>query len=220
MSDKHTRFLWLLVWVPVGVAVLAALFVTSATAREVAFETFRTLFGIFSTPFILEATVALIGIFIVLAIARWRVEKEGDGWVYLAVQEPDGRDLPPAITKRLQGVILQDKPDPDDPAGTARLVIEGFLEMGMAAQAQREISESSDLPDEPVTDALRVRVMAANLDTPAALGLLRDSAARHPEARPLLRQAAQECAAWIEKHIPARRDEAAGWHHAARELSA
>lgn len=204
-----SRILWPVVWTLVGIGALAALFVHSATAREVVLETAKTIFGIVSTPFILETTFALIGIFIVLAVNHWRIKREGDGWVYLVTHEPDAgaRTLPAAITQRLQSVVMRDRPSIVDEAGVSRLVVEGFLEMGMAAQAKQELSELGDLPDDETTAALRIRVLAANLETAAASALLSESGTRFVSHRSLFAQTALACAEWLQSHAP-QQDEA------------
>lgn len=64
---------------------LIVLIRTNPTAREVAGEGFWMLFTFFSTPFILESTVAIIGLMIVVTWNQWRIRKEGDGWVEMEV---------------------------------------------------------------------------------------------------------------------------------------
>jgi hypothetical protein len=214
MSTRATRILWPVVWTVIGIAALIALLVLNATAREVAAATTRTLVGLFTTPFILEGTVAMVGVLLVLGINRWRLDKEGDGWVYLVTQEPDSAagKVPAAITQRLQGIVMQEKPETMDEAGIARAKVEGFLELGMAAQAAEALSECDSLPDDELTAALRIRVMAANLDTAAAQQLLRASAGRFAETRILFAQTALDCADWLESHAPRHRDTVQLWH--------
>lgn len=57
------------------------------TAREVTRDAFAGLFGFFTTPFILEATVAIVGLISVVSYNQWRISKEGDGWVTLPETE-------------------------------------------------------------------------------------------------------------------------------------
>jgi hypothetical protein len=59
----------------------------NATAREVMGEAFAGLFGFFTTPFILEVTVALVGLISVISYNQWRISQEGDGWVTLPESE-------------------------------------------------------------------------------------------------------------------------------------
>ena len=58
------------------------------TAREVVRDAFAGLFGFFTTPFILEASVAIGGLIAVVTYNQWRINREGDGWVTLSDPEP------------------------------------------------------------------------------------------------------------------------------------
>jgi hypothetical protein len=213
MSSRASRFLAPVIWTVLAVAALGLLLNFNETAREVAKDTMVKLFGIFTTPFIFEATVATIGIFLVFAINHWRIKKEGDGWVYLVTQQPDqdAATLSPQATQRLQGIVMQEKPEEVDEAGTSRANIEGFLELGMASQAAEALLECADLPDDEATVALRIRVLAANLDTVAAQELLHAGTARFPKRPTLFAQTALDCAAWLESHIPQQRDAVKVW---------
>ncbi|HSI63357.1 MAG TPA: hypothetical protein VLE43_09565, partial [Candidatus Saccharimonadia bacterium] len=107
VRTAHHVSLVLVAGLAMGALVAVAVF--SEAAQEVLWDALRTLFAIFSTPFILESTVGLLALFIILAINKHRLEKEGDGWVYMMVQEPDekgGSPLPKAITQRLQGTVM------------------------------------------------------------------------------------------------------------------
>jgi hypothetical protein len=205
-----------------AVGALAAVVVFSEAAQEVLWDALRTLFAIFSTPFILESTVGLLALLIILAINKHRLEKEGDGWVYMMVQEPDekgGNPLPKAITQRLQGTVMKDKPEPVDEALTERSMVEGFLELGMAAEARREFDSQSELPDDAITAALRVRVLASNLDTAEAREFLAASAARFVDHMGLFSATAREQADWFRKHLPAHEEHALLWHAEALTLA-
>lgn len=214
MSVRAARFFWPVFWTVLVLAAFGMLLALSSTAREVAREAATTLFGIVTTPFIFEATVALIGLLLVLGINHWRIKKEGDGWVYLVSKEQDAgaAKLPAAITQRLQGVVMQEKPEAMDEAGTARANIEGFLELGMAAQAAEALTESQDLPDDEATAALRIRVLAANLDTDAARDLLHASTKRFGGSGVLFAQTALDCADWLEAHAPQHAHAVQCWH--------
>jgi hypothetical protein len=179
----------------------------------VAKDTALILFSVFTTPFIFEATVAVAGLLLLLFLNQWRLKKEGDGWVYLLTQEPDNgaTKLPASITQRLEGLLMHEKPEPVDEAGTTRAKIEGFLELGMAAQAAEALAESNLLADDAITGALRVRVLAANLDTANAQQLLRTDATRFAERRILFAQTALDCAYWLEAHAPNQRATAELW---------
>lgn len=73
---------------------MVALFITAAClnadVREVLLQGVAYLFTFFSTPFVLEASTAFIGICVVMIINNRRMAKEGDGWVVMEVKkEPD-----------------------------------------------------------------------------------------------------------------------------------
>ncbi len=73
-----------------GVLALALLLLLqNATAREVSLQAAAYLFGFVTTPFILEATLALLGLLAVMTYNQWRVSKEGDGWVVLPEDKKD-----------------------------------------------------------------------------------------------------------------------------------
>lgn len=57
------------------------------TAREVVLEGLGYLFAFFSTPFILEASLFLIGLGIVMILNGLRIEREGEGWVEMEVKD-------------------------------------------------------------------------------------------------------------------------------------
>lgn len=59
----------------------------SAEAREVTGEAFWALFGFFTTPFVLETSVAVVGLITVLTYNQWRQEKDGAEWVEMEVPD-------------------------------------------------------------------------------------------------------------------------------------
>lgn len=117
-------------------AALGTVWTVSATAREVLSKAVMMLVGALATPFILESSIAVIGLVIVVVINQRRLQKEGDGWVYLAQTEPDaealaaGAQTPP---RRLEGVILKERPETSTAALLA--MAEGFLDLGLAREA-------------------------------------------------------------------------------------
>jgi hypothetical protein len=195
---------------------LAALLILNPTAREVTGDALGLVFAFFTTPFILETTCAALFLLGLLAYNRWRLHQEGDGWVWLLTHEPDEKSLPATITQRLQSTVLKDEPEPVDDARAEAGIIEGYLELGMSAEALRELNEDSR--PHPRLDAviLRLRVLAANLDTETATHVLRDAAA-DPAARPALVAAALDNARWLLKHLQ-REDLARHWLHEARRV--
>lgn len=203
---------------------VGALLWHNETAREVAKDAAKTLFGIFGTPFILESTVALFALFIVLFLNKLRLEKEGDGWVYMMVQQPEaqsGQTMPKAITQRLTaGTVMKDKPEPFDEAQAERTLVEGYLELGMAAQARVEFDGLSGLPEDVHTAALWLRVLASNLDTAEAQKFLADTLSQKPDHLGMLAAAAREQALWFRKHLPSHELEAGLWMAEADALNA
>ncbi len=188
----------------------AALLFFSENAREVAGATVTNIFLIFSTPFVLETTSALLFLFGVLAYNHWRLSKEGDGWVYLVSQESSGEQTA-AITQRLQGgVILAEKPSEGDEALVDASVIEGYLELGMSAEAFKEFQSIPAQKASLDWSLLQVRVLAANMDTAAAQECLSAAAVSFPDARLPLAKAALENATWLWQHLK-NRDLARHW---------
>lgn len=82
-------------------AVVAA--VVNETAREIAVQGLAYLFAFITTPFVLEASAAFIGICIVFAINGRRIAKEGDGWVVMEVKKPDEAKHEPAEPQEKEG---------------------------------------------------------------------------------------------------------------------
>ena len=107
-------------------AALIALAITawrvSETAREILAKAFFNIAGAVSTPFILEFSVAIVGLCAVLAYNQWRMHKNGDDWVYLAVTEPDP-------------VVLEQKPDLSADLEARLAIVEGYLELGLKKEA-------------------------------------------------------------------------------------
>lgn len=85
-----------LVWSLVLVAGIITAAVVNESAREVILQGVGYLFTFFSTPFVLEATVAFIGLCLVFIINSRRIEKEGDGWVVMEVKKEDVETKAPA----------------------------------------------------------------------------------------------------------------------------
>jgi hypothetical protein len=188
------------IWAILFVGGMIALLALDATAREVAHDALQWIFVFFSTPFILETTCALIFLALLLCFNRWRLHKEGDGWVYLLAHEPDEKNLPAAITQRLQSTVLPEKPEPLDEDQAAAAVVEGYLELGMAAQALDEMNRRSTGSRSLVNTLLRVRVLAANMDRDAALGLIRQTAT-DPATHRVLASVILDSARWILQHV-------------------
>jgi hypothetical protein len=91
--------LWTLAFVIA--AVVAA--VVNETAREIAVQGLAYLFAFITTPFVLEASAAFIGLCVVFAINGRRIAKEGDGWVVMVVKKPDELKSVPAEPQEKAG---------------------------------------------------------------------------------------------------------------------
>jgi len=55
------------------------------------------MFGLLSTPFILEGTVAFVGLVAVMTYNQWRVTQD-DGWVIMEVK--DETEVPTSTSKQ------------------------------------------------------------------------------------------------------------------------
>ena len=219
MASRAWRIFWPVFWTLAATTGLIVLCRVNPEAREVTLDTLKTIFGIVTTPFILETTCIIIGICILMAIRQWQDKKDGDGWVYLATQEPDDKDLPRALTERLQSVVLPEKPEMPDDVLTRRSVIEGYLELGMGAQALAEWNATNGWPDDLASALLHVRVLAVNLDTEPARTALREAAVRFPQHGKMPADAASEIARWFTTHLH-RSDLADIWLQEAAALGA
>ncbi|HCN27834.1 MAG TPA: hypothetical protein DIT64_03435 [Verrucomicrobiales bacterium] len=158
---------WLppLLWTAAFLAVLIPALVFSATAREVAAKGLMNILGLLATPFILETVTALAGLALVLAWNQWRIQKDGDGWVYLAKTEPDPASLAAGADKaehRLAAVVLAEKPDSALDFEARLAVAEGYLELGLGREALEHLDMLA--PDEQAHErAAALRVKAASL---------------------------------------------------------
>ncbi|TDU63225.1 hypothetical protein EI77_04434 [Prosthecobacter fusiformis] len=136
----------------------------SETAREVLAKAVMMIAGAMATPFILESTIAIVGLVIVVALNQWRLQKEGDGWVYLAQTEPDAASLEAGAetpAKRLEGVILTHAPDARIDLDARLGIAEGFLELGLKQEALEHLNLLSEAEQkEPRAKAVRAKVEA------------------------------------------------------------
>jgi hypothetical protein len=198
----------------------AALLVSSETAREVTLDSLKLVFTIVTTPFILETTVASLFLLGLLAYNRWRLQKEGDGWVYLMTQETDAAGAGKGAASKVHSMVLPNKPEPVDEELDEAGVIEGYLELGMAAQAMEEMNRAQmDSANTLEAALLHIRVLAANLETLAALELHRETSARHPAAQERLAQNAEQIVSWFHAHLPSHGPEAALWREQAGKIA-
>jgi len=150
--------LYAVVALTAGVAVLAF----SATAREVVGRAFSMLVGALATPFILESVTALAGLVIVITINQWRLNREGDGWVYLAKTEPDADSVAAGAdpaSARLEAVVLPEAPDATVDFESRLAVAEGYLELGLAREALEHL-DRLDAEEQTHERAQRARTAA------------------------------------------------------------
>lgn len=89
-STPQKSLWWLesLLWsaaIITGVAVAAYM---NETAREIVTQGLAYFFTFFSTPFVLETSTAFVGFCIVMFINARRIEREGDGWVEMEIEDP------------------------------------------------------------------------------------------------------------------------------------
>lgn len=78
-----------------------AILYSSEEAREVAGEAVWNVFRFFTTPFILELSVALFGILAVMTYNQWKQSKDDPEWVEMEVpnkDEPEKEPRPPAAS--------------------------------------------------------------------------------------------------------------------------
>lgn len=133
----------------------------SDTAREVLAKAVMMVAGALATPFILESSIAIFGLVLVLVINQWRLQKEGDGWVYLAKTEPDaasvaaGAEVPP---QRLDSVVIPTAPDAVLDFNARLAIAEGYVELGLAQEALDHLKMlSPEEQKEPQVEAVRQR---------------------------------------------------------------
>lgn len=89
--SKSPWWLESLLWT-LGIAVVLGIAAyLNETAREILAQGLAYVFTFFSTPFVLETSCAFIGLCIVIAINNRRLEREGDGWVEMEIEDPVDR---------------------------------------------------------------------------------------------------------------------------------
>lgn len=87
-SPKSGSWIEPVLWSMAFVAALVTAGVVNETAREILLQGVAYLFTFFSTPFVLEASVAFVGLCIVFIVNSRRIAREGDGWVMMEVKKP------------------------------------------------------------------------------------------------------------------------------------
>ncbi|WP_367873030.1 hypothetical protein [Luteolibacter sp. Populi] len=129
-SDERRRQ----VAVALGIlALVAAAFVGAAFAAHlpgVAGEFFARILGIMTTPFILEASLCIIGFVIVLTLNQWRQMRDGDELVYLEQVQ----DSPATLPDQARWAVYAQKPQETGTVASADL-LEGALAIGDHGEA-------------------------------------------------------------------------------------
>ena len=201
-SETNNRRRWLssVAWILGAVVVTVIVLWYSPTAREVVGEASLTIFQIVTAPFVLETSLAVLGLCIVMAINHYRQQREGDGWVYLQKQEPSSdvsKDIedPP---HRHDAVVWQEKPECFDEGAAKLEVIEGYLDLGLADDALRELAMlSEDLTRSEQADELRIRALAMVGRLSEASRAIDELAVTYPERVERLASAALLVAIWL-----------------------
>jgi hypothetical protein len=137
---------------------LAGLFVAIAFGSHipgVAGEFFARVLGIMTTPFILEASLCILGFVIVLTLNQWRQLRDGDEFVYLEQVKEAGTTLP----DQARWAVYPDKPlEPGNISETD--LLEGAIAIGDHEEAIALLggmSESERLQPE----VIRLRISLA-----------------------------------------------------------
>lgn len=189
-------------WSAAVISVIVLVLWLSPTAREVAGETALMLFQILTAPFILEASLALLGLCIVLVINQYRQQRDGDEWVYLQKHEPPAAQPADAAAPphRHDAVIWLEKPGDFDENEAVLEVVEGYLDLGLLDEAMREIES---LPATRLqsgrADELLIRALAMSGRPAEATRIMAGRAATHPDRRPRLAAAAIAVASWLQE---------------------
>ena len=74
----------------VGIVAIITFVMMYQPAKELAWESFRVIFSLVSTPFVLEFTVGITGTIILIYInSKRRAKEEKDEWVLMEVDDDD-----------------------------------------------------------------------------------------------------------------------------------
>ena len=137
-----------------GVAVIAGfsgLLVLIAAGRflpGLGGEFFGRILGIISTPFLMEVSLAVMGLVLVLTINHWRQQRDGDELVYLE----EVKDAPAGLPDQARWALYSEAPLPAE-APSGRDLLEGALAIGdhpaaleiLASMDEHECRESAVL---------------------------------------------------------------------------
>lgn len=115
--------------------------------------------GVMTTPFLLEASLVIIGLSVVLAINYWRRRRAGNDWVYL--EQVTGPDVPDGLPGNATWAVYRHAPlEGEVPSWQA--MAEGALEIGDQALAVECLAAMSEEElKRPETLALRLALAQA-----------------------------------------------------------
>ncbi len=138
-----------------GIGGLFLLLVMAANLPGLAGEFFSRIMGIVTTPFLLEASLAVLGLVLVIAINHWRQRREGDELVYL----DEVRGAPDELPEQARWAVYRQQPlDPENP-GPADL-LEGALAIGDHETAVEVLADMSD-EERHRPEVMRLRIELA-----------------------------------------------------------
>lgn len=167
--DERKRQVVTGIAVIVGVGALFLLLVVATGLPGVAGEFFARIAGIVTTPFLLEGTLAILGLILVILINHWRQRREGDEFVYLDEMKDAPKDLP----DQARWAVYRDKPlEADNPAQSD--LLEGAVAIGDHESAIEILESMSD------EERHRPEVMRQRIELAKATG--KDELARRLEA--------------------------------------
>ncbi len=86
--QKSPWWLESLLWSLAFITAAAVAAYVNETAREILAQGLAYVFTFFSTPFVLEASTAFVGFCVVMFINNRRLDREGDGWVEMEIEDP------------------------------------------------------------------------------------------------------------------------------------
>lgn len=155
-----------------GVALIIPLLFAGTLLPGVLGEWMSMLFGMITTPFILEASFVIFGLMIVFALNHWRMKRDGDEFVYLE----EDKDLPADVPDAERFAVYREKPNhAGDP--TLLTEAEGALAIGDFAAAGEAFAAMSEAElSDPETLKARIQLakatghveLAARLETQLA----------------------------------------------------
>jgi hypothetical protein len=168
--DERKRQVAIGALVIAGVAGLFLLLVMSTGLPGVAGEFFARIVGIVTTPFLLEATMIILGFLIVILLNHWRHQREGaDELVYL----DEVKDAPKEVPDQARWAIYRNKPLEAGNPALADL-LEGAVAIGDHESAIEILDSMSD------AERHRPEVMRQRITLAKATG--KDELARRLEA--------------------------------------